>query len=169
MEEETPCSTYALKDWWDFHTRALWPHRELLRRLQWQGPHAYSGPFRHTPHTFRSPIGGSTEGSSGRVRMRTRVHLGTPLKRSLAAQSHCPRPGHCALHGRFTAEFRLAPSGPAAQGRGCELSWIYPTEDSQAPLFLLLLSLPSSSCSAAHSAFAIAFPHQFRVVRVRAH
>ena len=126
-------------------------------------------PFRHTSHTLRGPIGSSTEGSSGRVRMRTRVHLGTPLKRSLAAQSHCPRPGHCALHGKSTAEFRLAPSGPAARGRGCELSWIYPTEDSQAPLFLLLLSLPSSSCSAAHSAFAIAFPHQFRVVRVRAH
>eukprot|EP00959_Pyramimonas_sp_CCMP1952_P230366 4816191-Pyramimonas_sp.AAC.1 len=57
---------------------------ELHRRLQWQGPHAYSGPCGHTPHTFGCPIGGSTEGSSGRVRMRTRVHLGTSFTRFVA-------------------------------------------------------------------------------------
>eukprot|EP00959_Pyramimonas_sp_CCMP1952_P208766 4366772-Pyramimonas_sp.AAC.1 len=49
------------------------PHRELQRRPKWPRPHAPSPPtacpFRHTPHTIRGPIGISTEGSSGRVRM----------------------------------------------------------------------------------------------------
>ena len=47
-----------------------WPHRELHRKPQWQGPHASPRQFRHTPHTVRGPIGSSTEGPSGRVRMR---------------------------------------------------------------------------------------------------
>ena len=33
----------------------------------------------HTPHAFRGPIGSSTEGPSGCVRMRFHPHFGTPL------------------------------------------------------------------------------------------
>ena len=84
------------------------PHRELLRRPQWlrshavppplrHTPHTFRGPigsstegpmaavrmrpahpFRHTPHTFRGPIGSSTEGTSGKVRMRSPPHFCTP-------------------------------------------------------------------------------------------
>ena len=46
-----------------------WPHRELHRRPQWQGPHAVPLPFRGTPRTFRGPIRCSTGGPSGRARM----------------------------------------------------------------------------------------------------
>eukprot|EP00959_Pyramimonas_sp_CCMP1952_P312171 6533531-Pyramimonas_sp.AAC.1 len=52
---------------------ALWPHMELHRRIQWQGPHASTPPRT----SLRGPIGGSTEGSTGRVRMRQRQ---TPLR-----------------------------------------------------------------------------------------
>ena len=51
-----------------------WPHRELHRRPQWQGPHGATAPFWHTPHTARGPIGSSTEGPSGGVRTRSRPH-----------------------------------------------------------------------------------------------
>eukprot|EP00959_Pyramimonas_sp_CCMP1952_P446011 9337780-Pyramimonas_sp.AAC.1 len=34
---------------------------------------------RHTPHAFRNPIGSSTEGPSGDVRMQFLTDFGTPL------------------------------------------------------------------------------------------
>ena len=49
----------------------LWPHRVLHRRPQWQG--VVCGPppsLLRTPHTCCGPIGGSTAGPSGKVRMR---------------------------------------------------------------------------------------------------
>ena len=64
---------------------------ELHGRLQWQGPHAYSGPLRRTPHTFRGPIGSSTKGSTGRVRMRTRAHFGEHLTRFVAPWGAPPK------------------------------------------------------------------------------
>ena len=42
-----------------------WPHRELHRRPQWDHPHAPA-----THHTFRGPIGSSTEGPNATARMR---------------------------------------------------------------------------------------------------
>ena len=56
-----------------------WPHTELFRRSQWQGPRASPGQFRHTPHEDRGPgpIGSSTEGLS-------KLHFGTPLTRIVA-------------------------------------------------------------------------------------
>eukprot|EP00959_Pyramimonas_sp_CCMP1952_P112378 2349720-Pyramimonas_sp.AAC.1 len=45
---------------------ALWPHRELRRRHQWNRPHA------PPPHSTAlcGPIGSSTESPSGAARMR---------------------------------------------------------------------------------------------------
>ena len=65
-------------------TGSSWLHRELRRKLQWLASHAYSGPCRHTPHTFRGPRGSSAEGSSGWPRMRTQAHVGTSFARSVA-------------------------------------------------------------------------------------
>eukprot|EP00959_Pyramimonas_sp_CCMP1952_P118485 2477422-Pyramimonas_sp.AAC.1 len=50
------------------HTQvnASWPHGELNRRLQWRCPRAFPPPSTAP----RGPIGSSTEGSSGCVRMR---------------------------------------------------------------------------------------------------
>ena len=87
-----------------------WPHRELHRRPQWQGPHAVPPSFRRTPHTVRGPIGSSTEGPSGRVRMQFQPHfcasltrfvapLGAPPKAPVAASAcfpttHSANPSH---------------------------------------------------------------------------
>ena len=42
-------------------------------------PACWTSPFRHTTHTFRGPIGGSTEGPSGKVHTAPPPHFGTPL------------------------------------------------------------------------------------------
>ena len=68
-----------------------WPHRELHRRPQWQGPHAAPRQFRRTLHEDRRPIRSSTEGASGRVRMRARVHFGVPLIRFVHIGLFCFR------------------------------------------------------------------------------
>eukprot|EP00959_Pyramimonas_sp_CCMP1952_P256789 5364786-Pyramimonas_sp.AAC.1 len=47
-------------------------------------PPPLRAPFRHTPHTVRGPRGSSTEGPSGRVRMASPPHFGTPLTRFVA-------------------------------------------------------------------------------------
>eukprot|EP00959_Pyramimonas_sp_CCMP1952_P253100 5287281-Pyramimonas_sp.AAC.1 len=51
---------------------------ELHRRPQWLRSHAGPPQFRHTPHTFRGPIGNSTEGPRGCVRMRHPLFRHTP-------------------------------------------------------------------------------------------
>ena len=48
-------------------------------------------PFRHTPHTLRGPLGSSTEGPSGHVRMRPRFHFGTSLAQIVAPNEAPPR------------------------------------------------------------------------------
>ena len=40
--------------------------------------------FRHTPHALRAPIRSSTEGPSGKARMRARANSGTPFTRFVA-------------------------------------------------------------------------------------
>ena len=47
-------------------------------------PHSDSGPSWHTPRTFRGLVVGSTEGPSGKVRMRPPAHFGTPPTRIVA-------------------------------------------------------------------------------------
>ena len=42
-------------------------------------------PFWHTPHLSRSPMGASTYGPNGCVHMRSPLHFGTPLTRSVAS------------------------------------------------------------------------------------
>ena len=48
-------------------------------------------PCRHTPHEDRGPIGSSTEGPSGKVRMAAPPHFGTPLTRVVAPQRAPPK------------------------------------------------------------------------------
>eukprot|EP00959_Pyramimonas_sp_CCMP1952_P101400 2121243-Pyramimonas_sp.AAC.1 len=57
---------------------------ELHRRPQRQGPRESPRPFRHTPHEDRGPVGSSTEGPNGRVRMCPPAHFGTPFTRFVA-------------------------------------------------------------------------------------
>ena len=62
-------------------SHAAWPYTELHRRPKGLRPHGDSGPFWLADHTFRGPIGSPAEGSSGCVRMVTRITSRTPLAR----------------------------------------------------------------------------------------
>eukprot|EP00959_Pyramimonas_sp_CCMP1952_P243167 5083057-Pyramimonas_sp.AAC.1 len=71
-----------LRPQWQDPARASpgsWPHRGLHRRPQRRGSHAVPLPFRRTPHPVRGPIGSSTAGPSGGVRMQFHFHFGARL------------------------------------------------------------------------------------------
>ena len=72
-------------------SHASWPHREVHLKSQWRSSHGAAAPFWHTPHTFRGPIRSSTEGFSGRVRMRDRAHFDAPVILFVAPQGAPPK------------------------------------------------------------------------------
>merc|ERR1711870_168799 len=61
-----------------------WPHGELHRRPQWQSSYVVRASFLRTPHTFPGPMGSSTEGPSGKVRMWYVLRFCAPLTHFLA-------------------------------------------------------------------------------------
>eukprot|EP00959_Pyramimonas_sp_CCMP1952_P188785 3948587-Pyramimonas_sp.AAC.1 len=73
-------------------SRGSWPHREPHRRPQRQGPHAGTAThFGTTAHEGRGPTGNSTEGHSGRVRMRGPPHILAHLTQVVAPHGAPPK------------------------------------------------------------------------------
>ena len=76
---KTPVAARACSSISAHSSHVSWPHWELHRRPQWQRPHAVPPSFRHTLHTFRGPIGSSTEGPSGSARVQFHFHFSAPV------------------------------------------------------------------------------------------